>query len=105
MRWPGEPSNSQSSHPGDETLREPQVLHCDVQDDPPGRGEPVEPTAVVEESTALAVPQTVVLDRQLQLRTGEVEARDEALEVEDAVLGDGSQAGPMQDQADPGFLR
>ncbi|HZH20559.1 MAG TPA: hypothetical protein VEZ18_10225, partial [Geodermatophilus sp.] len=66
-----------------------------MEDDPARCVEPVEPTAVVEERSSLGVPQSVVLDRESQLRVREVHARDEAVR--------GAQAGSApRDAAVPG---
>ena len=88
--------------PGRRDVRAPHVVGRHVQHRPTGGREPVQPRTVAQEGRPLAVPEPVVLDRDLQVGVGEVDPADESLVVEHAELRDRrGQAGPAEEQPQP----
>jgi hypothetical protein len=59
------------SHASDETFGVPHVVGRHVQDGPARGREPVQPVAVGQEGLPPAMPEPVVLDRDLPLGVGE----------------------------------
>ena len=82
----------------------PHLLQRHVQHDPAGVDEPVQPSTIAEKRLPLGVPEPVVLDRDLQVRIGEIDPPDQALGVEHPELRDGrGHSRPLEEQSQPGL--
>ena len=72
----------------------------------PARRQAVEPLPVAGHLLAFAVPEALVLQRQLVLGPGEINAADPPAVDRDGVLRDRpGQVGPVDQQSQPGLLR
>ena len=91
---------------GEETDRVVQFRGSHEDDPPAGPCQAVEPLPVTGHLLTLAVPETLVLQRQLVLGPGEIDAADPPPVDPDGVLRDRpGQVGPVDQQSQPGFLR